>query len=84
MLFTPIDASLALQAKVHDKWSLEPSGQLWDGLSEVPRATGSTSGWNQTAQYGGTVMGMASCGWLRDDHFKQVLTSSGHVPTTFF
>lgn len=59
MVFTAIATSLALQAKVHGKWSLEPAGQLLDGLSGVSKATGSTSGWNQTAQYGDTVVGGA-------------------------
>lgn len=56
---TPVAASLPLQAQVHGKWSLEPSRQLLDGLSEVPKVTGSTSGWNQTAQYGDIVTGLA-------------------------
>lgn len=32
------------------------SGRLRDGLPEISKAIGSTSGWNQTAQYGDIVM----------------------------
>lgn len=43
-----------------------------------------SSGWNQTAHYGGTVLGVASWGWFQNDHFRQVVKGfSGHMTTAF-